>query len=187
MPLNKDVLVLLSGGIDSTACVAYYIERGFNIQALFVDYGQLSAERELLAVERIRDSYGIPVTIVKCVGSKKHSAGFIQGRNAFLLHTALMNLNQSGIIAIGIHSGTTYLDCSSQFIKIMQASFDIYTDGRIMIDAPFIEWSKQDIWDYCKGQKVPVELTYSCENGVKQPCARCPSCQDLEALYACEK
>jgi len=35
----RKVLVLASGGIDSTACLFYYKELGHEIEALFVDYG----------------------------------------------------------------------------------------------------------------------------------------------------
>jgi len=35
---TKRALVLASGGIDSTACLFYYKELGYDVEALFVDY-----------------------------------------------------------------------------------------------------------------------------------------------------
>ena len=108
------------------------------------------------------------------------------GRNAFFLHAALMAFKYTtGIIAIGVHSDTPYYDCSEQFIRDMQLSFDLYTDGRVGIGAPFLHWNKRDIWEYCHSKKVPIQLTYSCELGRDQPCGQCLSCKDLEALHAC--
>lgn len=183
---NKHVLVLLSGGIDSTACTAFYLTQRFSVCALFFDYGQPSARRESDAASAICRHYGIPLEKIVCSGFGQWSGSYIPGRNAFLLHAALMVFKHTtGIIAIGVHSGTPYYDCSEQFIRHMQSSFDLYTDGRVSIGAPFVQWNKRDIWDYCRSKEVPIQLTYSCELGREQPCGQCLSCKDLEALHAC--
>lgn len=118
-------------------------------------------------------------------GYENLAGGYVLGRNAFLLHVALMAFSHpAGIIALGIHSGTRYVDCTAGFLRHMQASFDLYADGRIRVDAPFLNWSKREIWEFCRKIGAPLELTYSCENGADQPCGKCASCQDLEALYA---
>jgi 7-cyano-7-deazaguanine synthase len=66
----------------------------------------------------------------------------------------------------------------------MQKTFDLYTDGMVNISTPFIDWKKNEIYNYTKKNKIPVHLTYSCELGEKQPCGKCKSCKDLEYLYA---
>jgi 7-cyano-7-deazaguanine synthase len=85
---------------------------------------------------------------------------------------------QNGMVAIGIHSGTEYRDCSDYFLRQVQSSFDVYTEGRIFISAPFLHWTKKEICEYCRTMKVPFELTYSCEAGHDQPCGQCLSCID---------
>jgi len=183
--LDQHVLVLLSGGIDSCACVSYYIAQGASVNALFIDYGQISSQREADAALKICENYNISLDKVTISGFKSFSDGYILGRNSLLLYTAIMSFRHAaGIIALGIHSGTNYSDCSQEFIKVMQASFDIYTDGCIQIGAPFIKFNKLGIWNYCKSENIPVQLTYSCELGRDQPCGKCLSCKDLEALYA---
>jgi 7-cyano-7-deazaguanine synthase len=178
--------VLLSGGLDSSACVAFYKNLNFSVHGIFIDYGQIAAKRELSAARSISKYYDIPLHQLKWSGLNQKGAGLIVGRNAFLLMAALMELPlSSGILAIGIHAGTNYLDCSKSFVKEMQSLFDLYTGGCIQIGAPFIGCNKKDIWDYCISNDVPVQLTYSCEKGLKQPCGQCLSCKDLEVLYAC--
>ena len=66
----------------------------------------------------------------------------------------------------------------------MQSIFDIYKNGLIKIDAPFLTFYKSQIYDYCIKEKVPLNLTYSCELGLKQPCGKCLSCKDLEKISA---
>lgn len=180
-----NVSVLLSGGVDSTACVAFYLEHHFPVSGMFVDYGQASAQREIKAAKSVACHYDIPLSKIVWSGLRRKKSGFICGRNAFLLIGALMEFPQdAGILAMGIHSGTLYLDCAQSFISKMQSIFDIYTQGRIQIGTPFLKWTKGDIWTYSKAQGVPLELTYSCEIGTDQPCGLCLSCHDLEGLYA---
>ena len=110
------------------------------------------------------------------------------GRNSLLLNVALIVFPfKTGLISLGIHSGTNYSDCTEKFIVEMQDIFNIYTNGRIQIDAPFLKWNKNQIWEFLKSQNVPLHFTYSCELGEKQPCGKCKSCNDLEVLYAGKK
>jgi len=183
---NTAVLTLLSGGIDSTACVPFYLSQGFSVSALFCDYGQVSARKEQIAASAICAHYDIPFEKIVSSGFTQWAGGYIPGRNAFILNTGLMAFKHAtGIIAIGVHSDTPYVDCSEKFIQQMQSLFDLYSDGRIVIGAPFLHWNKPQIWDYCESKRAPLELTYSCELGRKQPCGECLSCKDLEALHAC--
>jgi 7-cyano-7-deazaguanine synthase len=182
---TKEALVLLSGGIDSTACLAFYQSQGFSVSALFVNYGQLSAQLEEDAASAICQHYSVPFQTTAFSGLRQRSGGYIPGRNAFLLYTALLAFrSDTGIISIGIHSGTTYQDCSEEFVKDLQSSFDLYTDGRICIGAPFLRWNKLEIWHYSQNVRVPLHMTYSCELGLPQPCGKCLSCKDVEALHA---
>lgn len=181
---QKKVMVLLSGGIDSSACVAYYLSHRFSVSALFVDYGQKAAKHEIRAARFISKAYKVPLRILTLSNGKRWGGGCILGRNAFLLYTGLMNFKyESGLIAIGVHSGTAYWDCSEDFILLTQNCFKSYSGGCISIDAPFLKWNKREIWDYCVRKKVPLKFTYSCELGKTQPCGRCLSCRDLESLY----
>jgi len=181
--LRGETLVLLSGGIDSTACVAFYYWRKFSVRGVFVDYGQAAAPFERLSAKSVSEFYNIPLTQLSLGGCREKSAGLILGRNALLAFIALMESGmQVGLIAFGIHEGTNYYDCSSNFLQAIQGIFDAYTQGRVRVAAPFIEWTKQEIWEFSRSAKVPLHLTYSCELGMEQPCGQCLSCRDLEAL-----
>ena len=56
------------------------------------------------------------------------------------------------------------------------------TGGRVRVDAPFVRQSKVDLAIYCLLNRLPRELTYSCELGLDQPCGKCNSCKDLLVL-----
>jgi 7-cyano-7-deazaguanine synthase len=177
--------ILLSGGIDSAACLALYSEQRFKIDALFVDYGQASARREHRAAKAISGHYRVSLRAIRLAPAKQKGPGLIRGRNAFLLLTALVEFKApGGIIALGIHGGTRYSDCSPLFVRKMQATFDTCTGGAVQIGSPFLKWKKSDVWAFAKSKGVPTRLTYSCERGLPQPCRHCNSCRDLEILSA---
>lgn len=179
--------MLLSGGIDSTACVDFYLSQGMAVEGRHFSYGQASAKQEEQAAEAVARHYGIRLIRTSCVGVRSKGHGLILGRNAFLLFAALLESQRSPLLlAIGIHSGTDYYDCSPGFVSSVQQVFDGYTEGTVRVAAPFLAWSKQDIWHFCAQRGVPVHLTYSCERGAEQPCGVCRSCRDLESLRACQ-
>lgn len=179
--LNPEVLILLSGGVDSTACLNFYLQLGRAPFGLFVDYGQRAASREWRAVRDLASFYNIPTTRLQWQGTRK-SAGLISGRNAFLIAAALLEKPESvSVIATGIHSNTEYADCSPEFITKMQAVLDTYEKAHVQLAAPFLDWTKADIVQYCFMEHVPVDLTYSCERG-SEPCGYCLSCKDRELI-----
>jgi 7-cyano-7-deazaguanine synthase len=179
------VLILLSGGIDSAACLHYYCDQGYSVEGLFIDYGQPAASLELSAAERIAHHYSVALAQMELSGCSPKPSGFIQGRNAFLVLAALLDLpSPSTSIAMGIHSGTPYWDCTPDFVTSMQQLLDAYTEGRVRMRTPFLGWSKGQILRYCDDQDVPLSLTYSCERGENPPCGGCRSCRDREAASA---
>ena len=177
---QTNVTVLLSGGIDSSACIAFYLRQNFTVEGIHVNYGQPAAEKEWQSALAIADHYDIKLSRLEVIGARPKDAGLIVGRNAFLAFTALSETTGK-IIAMGIHAGVSYFDCGPTFVEKIQDLFNCYTDGKVCIATPFLKWSKLQIWEFCKQANVPTELTYSCERS-NQPCGHCASCKDLEAL-----
>ncbi|MBW4695412.1 MAG: 7-cyano-7-deazaguanine synthase [Lyngbya sp. HA4199-MV5] len=58
------VTVLLSGRIDSTALVAFYLSRGIVVRGIHFDYGQPCFVGEQRAVQRIASHYKTPITTI---------------------------------------------------------------------------------------------------------------------------
>jgi 7-cyano-7-deazaguanine synthase len=184
--MDPEVLILLSGGIDSAACVNFYVDFGRPPCCLFIDYGQPAAENEAKSAKAIADYYSIPLLYSKWKGNFSKTPGFINGRNSFLIAAALMERPPTvSVIAIGIHAGTVYQDCSKLFLMKMQNVIDVYENGKIQLSAPFIDFIKMELYSYCIERRIPIELTYSCESSGTKPCGECLSCKDKEMLNAC--
>jgi len=177
-------VLLLSGGLDSAACLSLLTECGFPTKCLFIDYGQPSASRERDAAQQIARYYAAPINILRCSGFGDWPDSALPGRNAFFVTSAVMAQRQEkGFIVLGLQESCGYPDTGSRFVRSMQSILDLYTDGRVRLFAPFADWTKQDIWEYCHLTSVPVHLTYSCDLGLEQPCGRCNSCRDVESLW----
>lgn len=173
----------MSGGIDSAACIHHFRSRGMTVDGLFIDYGQAALEPELRAVEAMAEQFDMSVQYIQIKGFKNLGTGELLGRNGLLVFALLFATEgHSAILGIGIHAGTPYYDCSSLFVESMNKMITEHTDGRVILSAPFIEWSKKDIFDYFTAAKLPLNLTYSCEAGTEPTCGVCASCQDRRAL-----
>jgi 7-cyano-7-deazaguanine synthase len=179
------VIVLVSGGLDSAACVNYYKSKRYDVKAVFVDYGQKANRMESSSARALATHYKVPLQKLRLNAGTRFGEGEVFCRNAVLLLTALMaNPTFKGIISIGIHSDSLYYDCSVSFVSLMKRLISEYSDGRVLLDVPFLRWNKRMIFDYAKSRHVPLSLTYSCERGRKKPCGECLSCRDLRALNA---
>lgn len=180
---KSQVLILFSGGIDSTACIQWYLDLDYNINPLFIKFGQLSEKQELISAKKVCDHYSLNLTVIKLNNLQKFSTGEIPGRNFIFIANALFNIGDNEAIILGVHSGTGYFDCSEDFVNILNQVIKETTDGTSRLEAPFINWSKKQIFDYCQIKKIPIELTYSCEKGTKIRCGKCATCRDLNILY----
>jgi len=118
-----NTIVLLSGGIDSSCCVAFYRRMGHIVTGVFIDYGQPVRHKEEVSAEAIAHHFSIPLHVVRCSGPEVEFEGEIPGRNAFLAFAAVLyHPGFSGLLALGIHGGTAYYDCSEHFTIALSAT-----------------------------------------------------------------
>lgn len=171
--------VLLSGGVDSMACVNFYMTLGYKVGCIFCDYGQPAAIPEKQASRKITEYYKTPLKIIEVKNIEIPESGEICGRNALLVWLAFCKIGFGSYkIILGIHDGTKYIDCSIQFVEATNRVLDAYTSGTVILEAPFLNWHKADIVSYCRENLLPYNFTYSCETGRVPPCGQCLSCLD---------
>jgi 7-cyano-7-deazaguanine synthase len=109
-------------------------------------------------------------------------AGEIPARNLALLTTATLLTQGPRVVALGIHAGTGYFDCSPIFLAQADRLLAECTGGAASLVAPFLHWTKQDVVTYAQSEGLDLALTYSCERGTAPPCGTCLSCKDRGAL-----
>lgn len=184
----KQALILLSGGVDSLCCAHFLHSQGFNINLLFVDYGQAALEQERKAANKVAQHLKTPLSEITFRTNTTYAEGELIGRNLFLYAAAVFsNTITNGIVASGIHSGTQYFDCSDNFHQALSRLLADMTDGKIEAFTPFLSWSKVAVYKYALENNLPLGLTYSCESNSTLPCGECLSCQDRLMLQNLQK
>ncbi len=200
--LNKQAVVLLSGGLDSATTLYVARAAGFKCRCLIFDYGQRHC-REIEAAKRIAKKCGVGYEIIKIRfpwkgsslldKSKKISrsqsslipATYVPARNIIFLSFALSFAEAIGAkaIFIGAHSQdySGYPDCRPEFFRAFKKAADYGTKAGlqnkgIKIITPLINLSKAGIIRLGSRLGVPFALTWSCYQGGKEPCGECDSC-----------
>src|SRR6266566_4091625 len=130
MNSNLDTIILLSGGLDSAACAHYLKKDGHSVRGLFVDYGQRAARQEQTSAERLSEFLGIQLSTACLTSERSFGTGEIRGRNAFLIFSCMLvgDSHRAQAIALGIHSGTSYYDCSPAFVEGVRRLVAEYSD-----------------------------------------------------------
>ena len=174
-----NTLVLAGGGIDSTVCVHLLKANSSPIRLLHVDFGQKAAKQEWTAVQKIAEHYNCERNQASITNLNTFSNNTILGRNAAFIFLGLMALHKDEkSICIGIHSGTNFFDCSDSFFKQAHKIVEEYTDAQVSLIAPLLHLNKQEIISFAQYKQIPIEITYSCQEGKVPPCGVCHSCKD---------
>lgn len=158
-------VVLLSGGLDSTVCMAVARSEGYDVLPISFDYNQRHS-RELESARRVAEHYGIDShLIIKTnmdsiggsaltdaglavpegrVGSRDIPVTYVPARNLIFLSYALGYAEAAGAerIFIGVNAVdySGYPDCRPEFIELFQRLADYSTkaavqDGRRIVVA----------------------------------------------------
>ena len=203
----KDIVILYSGGMDSSVALYQNAER---IQlALSFDYGSKHNKREIEFAAKNCKTLGIEHRIIELdlnkmgfVSSLLQNGGDIPNghyedetmkstvvpfRNGIMLSIAagIAESIDCDKLLISNHAGdhAIYPDCRPDFIKSMSDAIRFGTYNNVEIFAPMTNLSKREIALQGKGINVPFENTYSCYNGQEIHCGTCGTCVERkEAL-----
>lgn len=189
------IVTLVSGGIDSTLMSLMAYEVGATLFPLFIDYGQLGAEKEWQACQQLHERFNLPsVTRMDLSGFGKtipsgltnpelrvNEDAFLPGRNLLFIlagaaHAYRMQANS---VAIGLLNPANRLfpDQTVEFLKEAEKVIEITIEKRIRVLTPLINFSKTDI--LVMANERGITHTYSCHSGSEEPCGICIACVEI--------
>lgn len=189
------LVVLVSGGIDSTVMTVLAKEGGINPHPLFIDYGQRSVEKEWGACVTLMHQYGVhqPVRMnlsgygqVVPSGLTRNELrvnedAFLPGRNLlFLLAGAAYAYGvRANAVAIGLLDEAAHIfpDQTSAFLRAAEATIETALGRRVTLVAPLLGLSKAEV--IALALKRGISGTYSCHMGGEDPCGKCISCREI--------
>jgi len=205
MANDNHIVILMSGGLDSTVVAAHYVQKGFKVRGLTVFYGQRHDKEIQLCVNICKQlgimhhvtsisnpSYifssalttaGIPIedpSSLKEITQRVPST-FVPGRNLVFLSLATAFAAARGICNIGIGANALdfsgYPDCRPEFIEAFQQAARLALgDSDFTVQAPLIKMTKKQIVELGLMADAPFDLTWSCYKGEGRPCLTCDSC-----------
>ena len=198
-------LVVLSGGLDSTVCMALAgAETGTPPMGLTFDYGQRHRNEldhaagvagyfgsEHLVVELDTSAWGgsaltDPSMAIPKGGTEEGiPTTYVPARNSIFLSVALGVAEARGLDAVWMgvnaidYSG--YPDCRPEFIdafrQVAATGQKRGVEGNpIEIRTPLITLTKADIVRLGIERHAPLHLTWSCYQGGDRPCGVCDAC-----------
>ena|SRR3990167_3614756 len=187
----KKAVVLLSGGLDSTTCLAEALSQGFHCFALSFDYGQRH-KAELAAARRVASHFAVAdhrivrldvgqfggsaltdtrLAIPEQVKADEIPITYVPARNTVFLSVALGYAEVLGAfdIFIGVSAVdySNYPDCRPEFINAFQALANLATRAGVegqafTIQAPLLSLSKAETIQLGLKQGVDYSMTVSC-------------------------
>ena len=202
---NGKVLVVFSGGQDSTTCL-YWAKKHFKeVYALSFIYGQKHVKEVELARELARKAgVSFDVMDVSFIGhlgknsltdtsirmDEEKSEGsfpntFVPGRNLFFLSIAAVYARERGIshMVTGVSQTdfSGYPDCRDAFIKSLNVTLNLAMDEQFVIHTPLMWIDKAQTWALADELGVLDIVRYetlTCYNGiVGDGCGHCPACK----------
>lgn len=189
-----NVTVLLSGGIDSSVMLALLLEQKISCFPLFINYGQVTAKRELEAASEICDNYNLKLEQVDISNVSKFTLNqltnpalsnnpYYPNRNLLLIVIGSIRAYEEkhNGVAIGIINTISFPDCTNEFLNYANKSISGGLGREIALIAPFSNLSKHEVVKIGKQLKVPLEKTFSCIAS-NIACGYCGSCKDRDVI-----
>lgn len=196
----KHVLLMASGGLDSTTVAYQLYAEGIFVHPVFFDYGQHCVEIEWSRVNEVlpRTMPG-PERIVISDVFRGSSSRLIQEANLWqdavadddlylpyrtLVFFALAAARAQTLELLEVYSGfinsnhAKEIDCSADFMnKLDGLSQGV---GPVRFVSPFRYSSKGEVVRRAVELGVPIGRTYSCQAASSFPCGACPNCVERQ-------
>jgi 7-cyano-7-deazaguanine synthase len=202
------VVLIHSGGLDSTVLLYKLRADGHEVRCLGIDYGQrhrreldagqaicrdleieyrsadLRGIRPLLAGSALTDDVPVPDGYYT---DETMKATVVPNRNMIMLATAIgwaVSLEYDAV-AYAAHAGdhAIYPDCRPEFVAAMRNVARLCDWRPIELLTPFVSMSKAEIVALGNRLGVPFERTWSCYKGGQIHCGTCGTCVERREAF----
>ena len=207
MTMEKDSLIIVSGGMDSITLL--YDRKDTIALAVSFDYGSNHNAREIPFAQLHCQRLGIRHVVIPLAFMQQYfKSSLLDGadaipdghyadenmkstvvsfRNGIMLSVAVGIAESNGLkrVLIANHGGdhAIYPDCRPEFIAAIDAAAKAGTYVNVAIEAPYTNITKTDIALRGKSLGIDYSETWSCYKGGTVHCGTCGTCVERkEAL-----
>jgi len=208
MTENNKVVLIMSGGLDSTTLLYDLLDQNLEVFALSFYYKQkhnkelemaiktcqkLKVNHKIIDLSELGEILKSSLTTPDIETPEGHYSDenmtitVVPGRNTTFLSIAGGYAISIGAnkVYLGIHSGdhAIYCDCRPEYIEAMKNVFRLFDNTVIDIYASYLNLTKTEI--VARGLSLGVDFatTSTCYQGKEKACGKCGSCTErLEAF-----
>ncbi|MBQ7287555.1 MAG: 7-cyano-7-deazaguanine synthase QueC [Candidatus Gastranaerophilales bacterium] len=201
--MNKKAIILLSGGLDSLVALDIISKECDVVKSLTFDYGQKSAQEEILAAKKIAKEYNIDNEVIELQFLKEITNNaltneanqnfgelksvWVPNRNGLFLNIAACYCDSKDIdfIAFGANKeeSGSFSDNRNEYVELTNSSFEYSTLKKPIVIAPCSNMNKIDLVNYMIDNNIDFDLIKSCYRNEKETnkkhCGECMSCKLL--------
>jgi len=213
MKKEKNIILLVSGGMDS-ATLLWLAKKEFDrVFAISFDYSQkhrveLEFAKKLTEKAGVEDHFIVEVPHLKGIKGSALTDSSVEipaeeypdhpptttvpmrNLNFLAIASSFADIYEIENIGIGIHSvDSPYPDCRAEFVSSAEAAINASSimvakkKNRITVWSPFLGMTKADVLKIGLELGVPYEITYSCYKGTIPPCGECATCRQREEAF----
>lgn len=207
--MKEKVVLILSGGMDSTTLLYDLLQQGYNVYCLSFNYGQkhfkeleyatktcrkLGVNHRIVELQNLREVMYSTLTSKQDIPEGHYEdetmkQTVVPNRNMVMISiaTSYALTIDAKKVYYGAHSGdhSIYPDCRPEFVNKLNETIKICDWKKIELQAPYLYFDKGDIVKRGIKLNVDYSLTWTCYKGQEKACGKCGSC--VERLEAFEK
>ncbi len=187
------VVVLSSGGLDSSLTMFLLKGQEIEVYPLHINYGQLAEAKEWTSSKRVCRALGIrPPERIDLSGLRMfpsglvnskldiHDDAFLPTRNLIFLVVGAGYAYSKGLdaVVIGLVANPIFPDQTPVFVARAEDAISEALGRRVKILAPLIQLDKREVILLAEKHGLDVSLTYYCHRGSDRPCGVCISCKE---------
>lgn len=204
---NRKIVVVLSGGMDSTTLLYDAMNQWEEIYPISFHYGQKHNREVNSAFDTCKKlglpfkSLLIPLDQVAPSSLTRGDIGIPKGHyeDESMKQTVVPNRNMvflafatayaigigAEIVAYGAHAGdhAIYPDCRGEFVEAMSEAMALCDYKPIELWVPYLYWNKADILKRGLELGVDYSLTWTCYEGKELACGKCGACTERREAF----
>lgn len=186
--MSKNIVHLLSGGLDSVTMLYDLAAQGHAVHCLLFDYHQRHVQ-ELLWAKQHAQRLGVLYTVLELpeLGGLTEQSWIVPNRNAIFLSVAVnfaCKVPNADTVTIGCNKDDAdyFPDCRRGFIEAMNAA--VKSAGySVTIEAPYLDKLKWEIGALAQEFGVHPNEIWTCYHGGEKPCGSCPACLKANVAF----
>lgn len=201
-PGDGGAVVLASGGLDSSLCLALARRGGGPVLALGIDYGQRN-RIELERLEQVAEALGCEVLVVPLdmrrwippvglmgAGVPEPSdtvTNYVPARNLVFLAigASVAEARGAGRLYLGATAADGHHpDCTPAFLDAYRDALGAGLSAPPALRTPLVGLSKAQVVLAARALGVPLALTWSCHLPGPEPCGGCAPCRVRAETFA---